>query len=186
MQYLLAVPRHLDLRDHRDPSGGSVGNDLPCLLLGVVPSVGTWRPLLRIAPVALYPPLYPVALGAIGGPLSEAWAALDLQAPATGIGEVPVEPIELVPLHLIEQLFHLLHTEEVAALVEHQSAVLKPWLVLNLHRRDPCRQDQLAERLDGVADPILIGSGDPDAASLDREGVGTGGGQLLLVYRTDD
>ena len=96
-----------------------------------------------------------------------------------------METIELVPLHLVEKLLHLLHAEEVAALVEHQSAVLEPWLVLDLHRRDPGGQEQLAERLDGVANPILVGSGDPDAASLDREGVGTGGGQLLLVYRTD-
>ena len=102
MQHLLTVARHLDLRDHRDPSGGSVGNDLTCLLLGVVSSVGTGRPLLSIAPVTLYPPLHPVALGAIGGSLSEEWTALDFQAPTAGIGEVPVEAIELIPLHLVE------------------------------------------------------------------------------------
>ena len=186
MQHLLAVSRHLDLRDHRDPSGGCVGNDLPCLLLRVVSSVGTGCPLLCIAPVALYPPLHPVALGAIGGSLSEEWATLDLQAPAAGIGEVPVEAIELVPLHLVEQLLHLLHTEEVSALVQHQSAVLKPRLVLDLHSRDAGGQDQLAERLQGIADAILIGGSDPDAATLDGEGVGPGRGQLLVVNRADD
>ena len=97
-----------------------------------------------------------------------------------------MEAIELVPLHLIEQLFHLLHTEEVSALVQHQSAVLEPRLILDLHRRDTGREDQLSERLQGIADAILIGSGDPDAAALDGEGVGPGRGQLLVVNRADD
>ena len=59
----------------------------------------------------------------------------DFKAPAVVIHQMPVENVQLVHRHGIQQLFYLVLVEKVAADIEHQPAPLETRLVGDVHTR---------------------------------------------------
>ena len=110
-----SMARHVEFGNDHDVAIGCIGNDLLDLFLGVERS-GCFR-------------VVPVADSSFGGQLR---ITLDLDAPARFVGQVPVEDVQAKGRHDIQILFYLLFTEEVAALVEHETAPAVAGLILYL------------------------------------------------------
>src|SRR5690606_31629651 len=68
----------------------------------------------------------------------------DLHAPALVVGQVPVQDVELVQGHRVDDLLDLVHAPEVARGVHHEAAPGKARRILDAHRRKPG-----AGRIDG-------------------------------------
>ena len=154
----LRMAGHLDLRHDRDEALSGVGDDLPDLLLRVETAVtlaveGRVGPCPLAADERLLPPR---------GDVRELRILLDLDAPALIVGEMPVEPVELVHRHQIQMFPDELERHEVTRDVEVRSSPGEPRHVLDRYRGHApgntwCgrrlihgRQQQLPHRLDAV------------------------------------
>src|SRR5262249_34271179 len=93
------VPRHVDLRHDRDVPGGGVRDDLPVVVLRVVPA--------RVA-----------ADGGAAPIAGEVGPTVDHDAPALVVGQVQVQVVHLVQRDLIEVALHRGDREEVPRHVE--------------------------------------------------------------------
>ncbi len=134
------VAGHFDFRDHRDVQPGRVGDHLAHLVLRVETAV--W---LAVA----------VGLPALSADLGQARVALDLDAPALVIGEMPMEPVELVVRHPIQHLLDQGDRELVAGHVQVHAAIGETRCVLDAlrgHRKCRCmlQGQQLHQRLHTV------------------------------------
>ena len=126
---------HFDFWNHRDLVFSSIVDDFAHIVLGEVATIGIRSANVAVLAVfAIVPPLTPVALGAIGGLLGEFRMALHLKSPASCIGEVEMQTVELVMSHGIDLLHHKLLAEEMTAEVEHEATVLESGSVGNLDR----------------------------------------------------
>ena len=103
IEYLTAVARHLDLRDHLYASLLSEADHFADLLLRVVPTIAADRVRGNMPSVTGVPPGHKVRLATISSLAYQLRNALDLQAPSTAIREMPVKLIELIPSHLIKK-----------------------------------------------------------------------------------
>src|SRR5256886_9565274 len=127
------MARHLDLRHDRQEAGAGVGDDLADIVLRIEATV---RP-------AVEPPLGRVLvlstderLTAPRAHLGETRVLLDLEAPPLGVGQVPVEAVELMERREIEVLLHELLRHEVTGHVEMDAAPREPGRVLDRNRGD--------------------------------------------------
>ncbi len=167
-QHLLAVARHLDLGDHLDVALAGILHHLADVVLGVETAVrlGVVAPAVAGAAPA---PCGPVGVGAPGGDLRELGIAVDRDAPARGVGQVPVHAVELVAGHQVELLHDELLRAEVARDVEHQAAPGEARGVGDLHRGDAPAEavGHLQQRLHAVEDARGVGCGDLDPPAVD-------------------
>ena len=141
------VPRHLDLGNDINLPGGGIGHDPADIALRIeAPVDGA------------------VGLGANAPELRQTGIFPDLNGPELVVGQVPVELVQLVHGHHVQQLLDLLHRAEMTARIEHHPAIGHPGRIAYLHagdrklhagnrRRalDPGGQ-QLHERLHAVED----------------------------------
>ena len=122
------VAGHVQFRDHLDMALRGIGDDLADLLLGVIAAVAT-----RLACARLNPGIaqrHPAAAD-----LGELGVTLDLHAPALVIGQVPVEGVELVLGHRVEELADLVQALEMPRRIQHQPAPAEARCVLDGGRR---------------------------------------------------
>ena len=113
------VTWHLDLRDDRHKAILRIADDLADLILRIEATVAT-----------------AISFDTPSTDLSQAGILLDLNTPALVLGEVPVELIDLKHRDDINVLLHLVYREEVAAYIDHHTAILKGRLIRNTNGRD--------------------------------------------------
>jgi len=162
------VARHLDFRHDRDVTLGGVSHDLLRLLLCVETAVGFIR-----ATRECHVRAHRLATGPHVGELR---VLLDLQPPALVVREVPVEGVELVHGHLVEQVFDFAHRLEVPARIEHEATPFEARGVDDVHARYAVACIGIGQQLPvghrAVEQPGFVVRGDADASVADIEGIG--------------
>ena len=170
------VAGKVDLGDDGDAQFVRVCDDVPDLVLGVVSAVAD-------AVVAL-PVLGDHRAVAEGADLREFGIALELDAPALVLGQMPVEAVELVHRHDVEVAFHFRYAEEMASAVEVRTPVAEARRILDhdggeipfhlvgggLPAVDLDGQ-HLLERLDGIEESIAVRRCDGDRFLADGDRV---------------
>ena len=116
------MSRELDLGDDRDAESGSVVEYGTEVLQAVVAAVAPRGAFVDKAAILL-PPLVPVTNCAEGGLLRQEGVLLRGEAPATTVDEVPVEAVELIASHLIQETDDHIAVHEVTRDVEHHPAI---------------------------------------------------------------
>ena len=165
----LGVAGHVDFRNDGDMAGRGVGHHVAYLFLRVMAAVPVGG-AVGVAPgVALR--------HAAAADLGEPGVALDLDAPALVIGEMPMEGVELVRGHRVEQGLDLLHTPEMPRRVEHQPAPGEARRVLDPHRRQRHHHrlrpgKQLPQRHRAIEQSMFVAGFDADAVIVDVQRVG--------------
>ena len=121
-------------------------------------------------------PCVPVGIGTPRGDLREFGIAVDGDAPAGAVGQVPVEAVELVAGHQIELLLDELLVAEMARDVEHQTAVREAGRIGDLERGELAAEalGELQQRLHAVEGAGGIGRGEEDPLGRDREAIALG------------
>ena len=79
-----------------------MANDPADLILGIVATIGT-RGLLVDELAVFLPEGIPVLLHTVGCFLRQQWVLLTREAPSSAIDQMPMEAIELITGHLIEE-----------------------------------------------------------------------------------
>ena len=167
------MARKLNLWNHRDVAGRRVGHDFAHLILGVESAVARAVEALVSVGADLR--------GFAPGPdLSEARVALDFDAPALVLGEVPVKAVHFVLGHQVEVAFDEFDVKKVAADVQVHSAVGKGGLVAHGHGGQRLAAVLgLDQGLDSVKDGGSGTSSDHNLALADAQCVGLGRNALL-------
>ena len=119
---LVAMSRELDLGDDRDAEAGSVVEYGMDVLQAVVAAVAPRGAFVDKAAILL-PPLIPVTYCAEGGLLRQEGVLLRGEAPAPTVDEVPVEAVELIASHLIQEADDHIAVQEVTRDVEHHTTI---------------------------------------------------------------
>ena len=151
------VAGHLDLGHDLDVPRGRVRHDVARLLLRVEAAV---QP--RLAGLRVDVGLRGACPGrhAPRAHRGELRILLDLQAPGLVVGQVPVQHVELVQRHPVDELLDVLGRLVVARGIEHEPAPGKARRVVDLHgadlrdaalRRD--HREQLPQRHGAVEEP---------------------------------
>ena len=162
------MARELNFGNHRDVARSRVGHDFAYLVLGVESAIARAVEAL----IAIRADLRGIAPGP---DLGESRVALDFDAPALVLSEVPVKAIHFVFGHQVEVAFDEVHVKKVPANVQMHSAVGKGGLVAYGHGRQRLRAVLgLNEGLDSVKDGGGGTSGDHNFALADAQGVGLG------------
>ena len=167
----------LNLGYHLDVALGCVCHNLAALLL----CVEVWA--VGLACVV-------AAINAVGNPVvaacctngCEAWVFLYLEAPSLVIGEVPVETVELVVRHHVDYALYFIEPEEVAAHVEHETAVFKAGRINDAHHGQcilgnalilytghHIRRENLLDTLECIVETVGAVCADGNAAGGDVE-----------------
>ena len=123
-----AVAGDVDFGHHGHMTLGGIVDDVLHLLLGVVGLVGhvvihTGKETLDFA-------------SAVGAPGRELGVALELDAPALVVGEVPVKHVHLVQCQPVDVFLDIGHREEVAHHVEQHAAVAEAGSVVDAPGRN--------------------------------------------------
>ena len=113
------VTWHLNLRDDRHKAILGIADDLTDLILRIEATIAT-----------------AISFDTPSSDLSKAGILLDLNTPALVLCEVPVELIDLEHRDDIDVLLHLIYREEVAAYIDHHTAILEGRLIRNTNGRD--------------------------------------------------
>ena len=113
------VTWHLDLRDDRHKAILSIADDLTDLILRIEATIAA-----------------AISFDTPSTDLGKAGILLDLDTPALVIGKVPVKLIDLEHRDDIDVLLHLIYREEVAAYIDHHTAILEGRLIRNTNGRD--------------------------------------------------
>ena len=92
------------------------------LLLGIVATISPWSTFIDEATILL-PPLVPIALGAESGLLRQQRILLRREAPPATVDEMPMEAVELVSCHLVEQTDDHVRLHEVTGDIQHHTSV---------------------------------------------------------------
>ena len=157
----VAVPRHVDLGHDRDVARLRVGDDVRVLLLRVEPAVAAAD--LRLS-----------------ADRREVRPRLDLDAPALVVGEVQMQPIDLVQRVQVDEPFDVLGLQKMAGDVEHRAAPLVSRHVDDVgrgHDQPPHvrrrmldgRRQELSHRLHAVKQPRRLCRDDSDLRLRRRE-----------------
>ena len=164
------VSRHFEFGHdfHRVLSG--IGHDFAHLFLGVVAAMACT-----------------VGFCAPRSDGSELGILLDFDAPALVVGQVPVQAVDFVGRKEVYLALYLLHTQKMAAGVEHHTAISKARCILDVHRRHfPPRnarrsafsfdrgRKQLEESLHAIKETRCIAGLQLDAASIHAEHIAFG------------
>ena len=169
------VSRQFDLGDHRDKAVCGVFHDITNLFLRVESPVGCSVVFGRIGVMAheRLPPNRPDP--------RQLGVFFDLDAPALILGEVPVEAVHLVQGEDVDEFFDLVRGPEIAAGVEHASAVFEERTVFHRHDGQDAVavHDELAQALQAVEHALRRAAADCDARRRDFEHIRFGGQRIV-------
>ena len=150
--------------DH-DVASGRIGDDLARLRLGIEAAIGfvlRGRGAIGVRTLGLTP-------GADAGQLR---IGLDLQPPALVVVQVPVEDVQLVGRHGVDQPLDLVHGLEVPGAVQHEAA---PGVARGVLDADEGQGGAVGGQLpDGdraIEQALAVARGDLDARGPDIDGV---------------
>src|SRR5690606_436324 len=124
-------------------------------------------------------------LYAPGTDFGELWQRFYFDAPALVVREVEVENVEFVSRHVVDEVLHFIHGEEVAGDIEHESAPAEAWMIFDRHcGHDPCDitfrichdffRQKLTERLDAVEDSGGLTGAERDSGRSHVEAIASG------------
>ena len=191
------VSRHVDLRHDVDATDGSIFDNLPDVLLGIVPAVHhlavdfahvLLRQFHRRIPAvdrALLASLVDIFIRRIP-PCSlarEKWIFLYFDSPCLGVDKMPVKLGKLIERHQVEQVLGLFNRVEVAHRIEHQASPFVGRLVLYLDSGnfpfDSSQEglalylirEKLAESGDSVDDSLVARRCDGDSVRTREKGI---------------
>src|SRR5688572_18911898 len=125
------MTRHVDLGDNRDTAIGRVTYDAAHRVLRVVPAVNARQAGGRID-VGCCRTARRHAPGAYRG---EPRVLADLEAPGLVVGQVPVQHVELVQRHPVDEALDELRRLVVTRRVQHKPAPGEAWRVVDAHGR---------------------------------------------------
>ena len=159
----LRMPGGVDLRDDGDVAFRCIAHHVADLVLGVVAAIRTRFPVAAHAAIARG--------NAAAADLGQLRISLDLDAPALVVGQVPVEGVELVQRHRVEQLLDFIHGLEMARRIQHQSAPGEARRVVDMHGGNAkavfrVRRQQLPKRHRAVEQAARIARGHHDALRI--------------------
>ena len=178
---------HLDLGDHRDVQRIGVGHHLADLLLGIEAAVGIRILLAAIGTASGIEPLLPRLDRTPGGNLRQLGIAVDLDAPAAAVGQMPVQAVEFERGHHPQLFFHKLLAEEVARLVEMHTAVAEARRIDDALGRDfiPIVAAKLQQGLQPIEETRLTACPDYRTLGKDRKFIPLLRGGHALLRRKD-
>ncbi len=143
------VARDVDLRNDLDVALSRIRDHLADLVLRIEAAVRALGAGDRIAAAI-------AGRNAAAADPGQLRVALDLHAPALVIGEMPMEGVELLLGHRIEDLLDLIQALEVAGRIEHQAAPAETGGIVDAQRRElplAATGEQLRERGRTVEQP---------------------------------
>lgn len=111
------MARYLDFRHNANAAVGRVADNVAHLVLGV--EEGAVVAIHDVEPHRRFSLCARLADGSDGGQFR---VAVDLEAPAFAVREMPVEDVESLFVHEVKRPLDLIDSEEVAADVEHVAA----------------------------------------------------------------
>ena len=175
------VSRQVDFGDYRDVSFRGVAHDVATLLLRVKSAVGTT--------VVTFGVMTDHGLRASAAHGGEARIALDLNAPALVVGQVPVEPVDVVERQQIDEAFHAVGCDEMARHIEFHAAIAEARCIahagggngdggfsfLSLGKMGQC----LAQRLNAVERTGIVVAFDANLLSVHLEPIAFASGLLV-------
>ena len=174
----LRMARQVDLRHHGDEALRGVLHDVADLVLRVIAAVRLGLSV-RVASGR-------TGRNAAAAHFGQLRVLPDLDAPALIVGQVPVEGVELVQRHLVEQRLDFIDAAEVARDIEHQSTPDKARRVLDALCGDArlalaaIGGGQLPQRDGAIEQAGRSARGDGGAAVGDIERVGLVAGERGL------
>src|SRR5690606_6260791 len=113
---------------------GSVSNQLSCLCLRIVTPARIRFSHFKVTP-SIMPPVFPHRMGAPRSPLGEFRILVDFQPPTCPIREVPMERVELIQRHQVNELLQKRKRIKVPGNIEMEPPVTEPRLIFNNHSR---------------------------------------------------
>ena len=122
------VTGQVDFWNYRDVTFGSVAHNVATLLLGVESTV---RATVVFAGVVT-----DHGLSALTPHRSEARVALNFNAPALIVGEMPVKAVDVVQSEQIDEAFHAVDRHEVARHVEFHTPVAEARCIVHMRGRN--------------------------------------------------
>ena len=128
----LRVAGHVYLGHDGDVAIGRVAHDIAHLVLRVETTVADRLSCFRVDAGR-------TRRNAPSADLGQAWIFPDLQSPALVVGQVPLQDIELVQGHCIDEQLDLVRCLHVPRGIEHQAAPGKSRLVFDVLRPQPGR-----------------------------------------------
>ena len=175
-QHLLAMPGHLNLGNHGDMQGASVFNHLADLLLHIITAFGRRIIPMTVTPVAVIP-LRITGIGPPSRKIRQLGIFLDLDTPASTVGQMPMKPVELVAGQQIELPFDKLLIPEMTRYVEHEAPVSETRSVFDRNGGNtlPRMLCQLRQRLQTVKQTGCIRSRNRHAVADDIKPITLGG-----------
>ena len=167
------VTGQVDFGNHRDVAFGSVAHNVATLLLGVKSTV---RATVVFAGV-----MTDHGLSALTPHRGEARVALNFNAPALIVGEVPVKAVDVVQGEQVDEAFHTVDRHEVARHVEFHAAIAEARCIAHMRGRNADgrfpflsgvqMRKRLAQCLDAVECARIVGAGDGDLPCIDIDAV---------------
>lgn len=185
------VPRQLDLGNHRDESIRSIFDHLANLILGVVAA--------RLGISWLHVRWLHMVVIQFRSQLCEFGIPLDLNSPTVVIHQVPVEHVELVECHGVQELQHKALGHKVTRDIHVHAAPRESWRVLDLNARDfplrashlgaakAGRRKKLAKSLDPVEHTLGPRCADLNMIRLDDDSItlGAEAGERIIQLQLD-
>jgi len=142
------VTRHVEFRDDVDTAYLCIGNHFLYIILGIETSVEGitfhylnlvgWDFVVRIILLGCIPDAIAVVVVELAPSslFGQERVLLDFKSPTLVVGEVPMELVELIECHEVEEFHHFFLGVEVAGNIEHQTTPTETGSVLNLYGRD--------------------------------------------------
>ena len=175
------VPGHVDFGHSLDASLAGISNDFADVVLRIVAAVeriAVLYALLGIGQEHVVGILSDgtaqtdrvlIVVGAPCSALGEQRIFLDFNAPSLVVGEVPVEAVELIERHEVDDFLDLVLREEVAGAVEMETAPSEARTVGDGDAGNCLAVNQLAERGNAAHNAVIVGAVDGDAVLLHRQ-----------------
>ncbi|MNL21291.1 hypothetical protein D3C87_1425740 [compost metagenome] len=167
----------VDLRHHDDVAGRCIGDDVAHLILGVETAIETWT-AGRGVDVLLS---RRARVDAPSADLGQLRIASDLQPPGLVVGQVPMEDVELVQGHPIDEALDELGRLIVAGGIQHDAAPAEARGVGNGHGGNGRRPlprlggSQLPQADGAIEKPAEVARRDDRAARGHVQAIGVGG-----------
>ena len=139
------VSRHVEFRDNIDTAYLGVCNHFLHVFLGIETSIEgvtfydlnlvCWDFVIRIVLLGcIFDAVMVVVVELAPSPFfGKEWIFLDFKSPTLVVGEMPVELVQLVKCHEVEELHDLFLRVEMTRYIEHQAAPTETWRILNLN-----------------------------------------------------
>ena len=180
---LLAMARHLNLRNKFDVSLGSITHQFSNVSLSVITAICTLAILLSIKSLTS-PPILPEGLRSPGREVSQTRISIDADSPSRSISQMQMHLVHLEQSHRVHLLLQKLHASEMPRHIHMQASVWEPWFVCYSAALDgiiSAESNQLGQSLLGVECAGFTSGFDGHPFRSHLHDIGLGTGKILLT-----